>query len=79
LSDACGSWKTICISRRIGDIWLRPAFVMSVPRKRIEPAVTLISRTSVRISVVFPHPDSPTIPSVSPLCNPNDTSSTAWT
>ena len=78
-SDACGSWKTICISRRIGCIWLRPAFVMSWPRKRIAPPVASISRTSARISVVLPQPDSPTIPSVSPLCSANETSSTACT
>ena len=30
LSDACGSWKTICISRRSGASSRRPAFVMSL-------------------------------------------------
>ena len=32
LSEANGSWKTICISRRSGAICLWPAFVMSSPR-----------------------------------------------
>ncbi len=36
-SDACGSWKTICISRRTGASSRREAFVMSRPRKR-DPA-----------------------------------------
>ena len=66
LSDANGSWKTICISRRSGCICLRPAFVMSWPRKRIVPSVESISRMIARDSVVFPQPDSPTSPSVSP-------------
>ncbi len=66
LSDACGSWKTICISRRIGASVLREALVMSASRNLISPLVELTSRTSARISVVLPQPDSPTTPSVSP-------------
>ena len=65
-SDACGSWKTICISLRIGSSCLREAAEMSAPRKLIVPLVIGSRRTSVRISVVLPQPDSPTMPSVSP-------------
>ena len=52
---------------------------MSTPRKRIDPAVGSSSRTSPRISVVLPQPDSPTTPSVSPAASENETSETAWT
>ena len=65
--------------RRTGSSWLRLAFVMSSPRKRISPEVALISLTSTRIKVVLPQPDSPTIPSVSPFWSANETSSTACT
>ena len=66
LSDAYGSWKTIWMSRRTGRICLRLKLVMSVPSKTIGPAVGSISLMIVRPSVVFPQPDSPTTPSVSP-------------
>ena len=80
-SDACGSWKTICISRRIGSSSLAArALVMSLPRKRIAPlgrvdqpherrgsASSCRSRTRRRS------------PSVSPSRSANETSSTAWT
>ena len=39
---------------------------MSWPAKRIVPAAGAISRTSVRPSVVFPEPDSPTMPTTVP-------------
>jgi hypothetical protein len=38
-SEAYGSWKTICTSRRIFRISSRPSSVSSVSRKRIEPEV----------------------------------------
>ena len=66
LSDANGSWKTICISRRSGSICLAAGVVMSSPRKRIAPSVASIRRMIARDSVVLPQPDSPTSPSVSP-------------
>ena len=78
-SDACGSWKTICISRRIGCSCLAAGLGDVLPRKRIAPPVVGTSRTSARISVVLPQPDSPTTPSVSPSRSANDTSSTACT
>ena len=66
-SEANGSWKTICSSPRIGRSSRCDAAVMSRPSKRIVPPVGFSSRMSVRDSVVFPQPDSPTSPSVSPL------------
>ena len=65
-SEAYGSWKTICISRRmraqraprqLGDV--RPSNVTV-------PAVSSCSRMMHRPSVDLPQPDSPTRPSVSP-------------
>ena len=44
LSDAYGSWKIICISRRSGRSCPRRAPVMSRPSKRIVPAVGSSSR-----------------------------------
>ena len=78
-SDAYGSWKTICISRRSGMSSLRDACVTSVPRKRTAPPVGSSRRMIVRDSVVLPQPDSPTSPSVSPSTSVNVMSSTACT
>ena len=78
-SEANGSWKTICISRRTGLSFARLAVVMSVPRNVIVPPVGSMSRMSVRDSVVLPQPDSPTRPSVSPSRRCSVTSSTACT
>ena len=66
LSDAYGSWKTIWMSRPIGRSCRRESVVMSRPLKTMLPAVGSVSRMIVRPRVVFPHPDSPTTPSVSP-------------
>ena len=52
---------------------------MSMPRRRMAPALGSISRTIMRASVDFPQPDSPTIPSVSRSRSVNDTPSTACT
>ena len=53
---------------------------MSVPRKRIGAAGRRrAAARAPRISVVLPQPDSPTMPSVSPSCSVNETSSTACT
>ena len=51
----------------------------SLPPNRTEPAVGLSRPTSIRPIVVLPQPDSPTMPSVSPLRMSNDTSATALT
>ena len=45
---------------------VRESFVMSRPSNQIRPSVVSSSRMMQRASVDFPHPDSPTIPSVSP-------------
>ena len=79
LSDAYGSWKTICISRRSGRSWRAPKSSISCPRKITWPAVGSSSRTIVRPSVDLPQPDSPTSPSVSPSFTSKLTSSTACT
>ena len=79
LSDAYGSWKTIWMSRRTGRICLRLNFVMSAPLKMIWPLVGSTSLMIVRPSVVFPQPDSPTTPSVSPRVTVRSTPSTART
>ena len=78
LSDAYGSWKTICISLRTSRICRRAKPVMSRPLKMILPAVGSVSLISVRESVVLPQPDSPTSPSVSPAWIERSTPSTAW-
>ena len=65
-SDAIGSWKTICRSRRIALRSPRVQRGAVVPSTEIVP---LCGGSSSRISmsvVVLPQPDSPTRPSVSP-------------
>ena len=79
LSDAYGSWKTICTSRRNGRMARVPRCSMCLPSKMISPSVGSSSRTMVRPSVDLPHPDSPTSPSVSPSRTAKLTSSTACT
>ena len=80
LSDAVGSWNTIC---RSGRTLLKPAslesVVSSAPSKRMLPAVGGTSRTRVRATVDLPQPDLPTSPTVSPASTVNDTPSTART
>src|SRR5215467_130065 len=53
--------------------------VMSNPSRRMTPAVGSISLTIMRAAVDLPHPDSPTIPSVSPARTENEMPSTANT
>ena len=66
LSDENGSWKTMCSSRRSGRSARRERCVMSVPRRRIVPAVGSTSRRMHFAIVDLPLPDSPTSPSISP-------------
>ena len=66
LSEANGSWNTICIRRRSLRNGSPLIVVMSVPSKRIVPAVGSISRSTKRAVVDLPQPDSPTSASVSP-------------
>ena len=66
LSDAYGSWKTICTERRMLRISPPSRPTMSVPRKGTEPEVASMSRRIRRPVVDLPQPDSPTRPRVSP-------------
>jgi hypothetical protein len=78
-SEANGSWKIICISRRSPRRSPPFAWVMSWPSNSIEPSVASYNRINTRASVDLPHPVSPTRPSVSPLWMSRSTPSTAWT
>ena len=79
LSEANGSWNTICIERRCGRIsaLLRP--MISVPLSLMAPLDGSTSRSTLRATVDLPQPDSPTSPSVSPLPTEKLTPSTACT
>ena len=76
---AYGSWKIICIRRRILRSVSPSRRVMSSPSKVIEPAVGLYRRMIVRPVVDLPQPDSPTSPTVSPRRMSKLMSSTART
>ena len=78
-SDAYGSWKTICISRRNGRRSSQLSPTSSLPLYFTEPALGGISCRTQRPSVDLPEPLSPTSPSVSRRPMVNDTSDTAWT
>ena len=67
LSEVYGSWKTIWMSRRSLRIAAPFWAYMSTPSKVSLPAVGSSSRISIRPRVDLPQPDSPTMPSVSPL------------
>ena len=56
LSDAYGSWNTICISRRIGRRSRRERCEMSRPSNSIFPSVSSCRRTMQRPSVDLPQP-----------------------
>jgi hypothetical protein len=79
LSDAYGSWKTICSLRRRRRS--SPPFIVvtSLPWNRTLPDVGSTSRSTERAVVDLPQPDSPTIPSVSPCRTSKLTPHTAWT
>ena len=77
LSEAYGSWKTICISRRNGRSFRRDQCVMSCPSSSMRPPVGSSSRVTSRATVDFPQPVSPTRPSVSAGAIVNETPSTA--
>jgi hypothetical protein len=84
-SDVIGSWKIIAIRRpRTSSICRSESFVTSVPSKMIEPdtirAGGFGSRPMIESAVTdFPHPDSPTMPSVRPRSTEKETPSTART
>src|ERR1700712_4735860 len=78
-SEEYGSWKIICISRRIGRMPRTERSVMSRPSNRMRPDVGSMSFVTARPVVDLPQPDSPTSPRVSPSCTTNETPSTAFT
>ena len=65
LSEAKGSWKTICMRERSGRISRRSLPWIGSPSKKISPPWLAIRRISAWPKVVLPEPDSPTRPSVS--------------
>src|SRR2546428_9941117 len=69
----------ICMSRRSRRSSSLVSLKMFRPSKYASPLVGSISRRITRPSVVFPQPDSPTSPSVSPRRIVRDTPSTAFT
>ena len=82
LSDENGSWKIICISRRRLLNWVRGADATSTTDPsgdlyNTSPLVGSTARSMHLEVVVFPHPLSPTSPSVSPSLMSKLTSSTA--
>src|SRR5580692_10500174 len=83
-SEVIGSWNTIAISApRISRSSSSDSAVISLPRKRIDPA-TMRAGSSSRFMIdlaatLLPDPDSPTIPSVSPRFSVKLTPSTART
>src|SRR5712692_5901429 len=78
-SEAYGSWKMICMSRRKWRSDRLSSVVTFWSPNHTSPAVGSIRRRMQRPVVDLPQPDSPTKPSVSPRRISNDTSSTAWT
>ena len=79
LSEAYGSWKTICMSLRSVFISLRDAFMTSMPSNVTSPPVASVRRSTVRPTVDLPPPLSPTRPIVSPFSTLKLTPSTAYT
>ena len=74
-----GSWKIICIRRRIARSLPAGSVVSSTPSKLTSPDVGGVSWSSARPSVDFPQPDSPTRPYVLPRGMLRSTPSTAFT
>src|SRR5712691_1171874 len=79
LSEEKGSWKTIWTCRRYAFSCSKERPPMRCPSNRISPAVGASSFMIIRPVVVFPQPDSPTSPTVSPLPMSKLMSSTART
>ena len=79
-SDAYGSWKTICSSRRRLRIspWADLGELGAPCTGSIPTSARSAAARSAR-TVVLPEPDSPTRPSVSPASMANDTPDTACT
>ena len=79
LSEAKGSWNTICISRRAWRSLPGPIAITSSPPRMTLPEVGSVRRKSERPVEDLPQPDSPTRLTVSATSTSKDTSSTAWT
>ena len=77
LSEAYGSWNTICICWRKARMARLDRFSTSSPRNFTEPDVAGISRRIRRPVVDLPQPDSPTTPNVWPFSTDSDTPDTA--
>ena len=77
--DEIGSWKIIWILVRASRIASPDKAVRSVPLKTIEPDVGLGSCMIARPVVLFPQPDSPTMPRVSPMRTSKEIPLTALT
>ena len=68
----------ICISRRFSRKFFASSSSILVPPSVISPSLDVSLRSALP-SVVFPEPDSPAIPSVSPFLSEMFTPSTAFT
>src|SRR5438105_4479087 len=83
LSEVIGSWKIIAISRpRISRISYSLIRVRSWPLNITLPPTMRPGRCNLMMLIAvtdLPHPDSPTMPSVSPGWSSNETPSTALT
>src|ERR1700704_5486780 len=66
LSEAYGSWNTICISRRTGRSLRRDRREMSRPSKVTEPPGRSYSRAMHRASVDLPHLEADVVHGVHP-------------
>ena len=76
---AIGSWKIICIRRRIRRRSSPSSVCTSMPSKLTLPPVGSTNRSIALPKVVLPHPDSPTRPIVEPRVTSRSTPSTALT
>ena len=77
--EAYGSWKIICIRRRMRRSGAPNMPTISWPSNWMLPSVTPTSRITARAKVDLPQPDSPTRPTVSPRRTSRVTPSTART
>ena len=78
-SEEYGSWNTICAALWKSRSSLPLSDITSFPSKKTAPAALCSSLNNERPNVVFPQPDSPTSPRVSPGKTSKLTSSTALT
>ena len=83
-SDVIGSWKIIAIFvPRMSRISLADALRISWPSSSTEPSSSPLRRSTSPMTdrqvTLFPEPDSPTMPSVSPFSTEKLTPETAFT